>query len=437
MAKDAEPSKPSASLVPAPTADQRKAASGQFERANQVVASGNYDYGIRLLLSCCKLDPANLIYRQTLRRTEKAKYHNNLRGHWLAWLTGWLGRAKVSTALRSAEYLKVLEKGEEVLTRNPWDVGTQMAMAEAADNLGLLDLAIWTLEQARQKAPRGVGLNRALARLYEKRGNFTQAMALWQLIRKVKPDDGEADRKLKDLAASETISRGQYGEAAAAAEGDENKVPSGPTPVIRPKSRPVVDLPPEEKLSPAEERVRREVEPLKARLQADPTSMHLHLQLARVYRQADQLEQARKVLTDGLAATGNAFELTVELLDLDIEPYRRNLAVAEEKLKTNPDDPDLRKLQRKLRKEINTREMELYRQKADRFPTEMSHRVELGIRLVRAGQMDEAIRELQQARNDPKVRWRADGAGALFQGTPQLEAGPAQFRGGPAAAAAQ
>ncbi len=74
-------------VVPTPTPDQRRAAAGQFERANQVIVTGNYDYGIQLLLSCTALDPTNLIYRQALRRTAKAKYRNNMRGHWLAWLT--------------------------------------------------------------------------------------------------------------------------------------------------------------------------------------------------------------------------------------------------------------------------------------------------------------------------------------------------------------
>src|SRR5436305_10980273 len=98
-------STPSPSLLPPPSAEQRRAAAGQFERANQVVAVGNYDYGIRLLLSCCKLDPGNLIYRQALRRTEKGNYRNNLRGHWLAWLSTWPGKARVKSALPSAAYL--------------------------------------------------------------------------------------------------------------------------------------------------------------------------------------------------------------------------------------------------------------------------------------------------------------------------------------------
>jgi len=146
---------------------------------------------------------------------------------------------------------------------------------------------------------------------------------------------------------------------------------------------------------------------LLARLEADPTVPNLYLQLAGLYRRADQLEQAHEVLKRGLGPTGNSFELMLELADLEIEPFRRNLALTEQKLKDRPDDPDLRKIRIRLRKEVNTRELDLHRQKADRYPTEMAHRYEVGVRLLRAGQLDEAIRELQAARSDPRYRCQA------------------------------
>src|SRR5260370_26440002 len=148
-----------ASALPPLSAEHRRVAVGQFERANQVISTGNFDYGIRLLLSCCKLDPANLIYRQALRRTEKTKYKNNLKGSALAGMTSWATKAKIKNAKRTREFVKVLEYGEDILVRNPWDAGTQMDMAEAADELGLLDLAVWLLEQARQKDGQNVTLN--------------------------------------------------------------------------------------------------------------------------------------------------------------------------------------------------------------------------------------------------------------------------------------
>src|SRR5262245_61855715 len=230
---------PPAPAVPPPSPEHRRVAAGKFDRANQVVATGNYDYGIHLLRECCRLDPANLLYRQALRRTEKAKYRNNLRGSRWAWLTAWLGRARLRAALKAGDPLRALEHGEGVLARNPWDVGAQTGMAEAAEALGLLDLAVWSLEQARHKQARDPALNRALARLYEKRGNFLQAVALWELVRKADPGDAEAQEKIKDLGAQDAIVRVQSQEALEDSRlgqrgpGAEGHVPEGHDPAAR------------------------------------------------------------------------------------------------------------------------------------------------------------------------------------------------------------
>ncbi|MGH7225957.1 MAG: hypothetical protein ACRELF_22290, partial [Gemmataceae bacterium] len=419
---------PNASILPPVNAEHRRVAAGKFERANQVVATGNYDYGIHLLLDCCKIDPGNLIYRQALRRTEKAKYRNNLRGSLFGRLMNWPIRARMKTALRARDYLKVLEYGERILTKNPWDVGAQMDMADAAEVLGLLDLAIWNLEQARQKHAFDVHVNRALAHLYEKRGNFMQAIALWEIIRKVKPGDVEAQQKIKNLAANDTIARGQYHTVVRSSEepaeenppAEENAPaePSPPARTARPKKDSTEEAPalgwlpegntppppsrptnketkrqgnkassPSVAAAPANDRLEREAAPIRARLKDDPTSPYLYLQLAAIYRRGGDADKTRAALQEGLGPTGNAFELSVQLADLDIEPFRRNLTIAEEKLKAEPDNAELRRLRTRLRKEINTRELDLHRQKADRYPTEMSHRYEVGVRLLRGGQI--------------------------------------------------
>jgi serine/threonine protein kinase len=197
------------------TSRHLKAALGQFERANQVIAVHNYDYAIHLLLSCCKLDPANLVYRQFLRRLEKAMFQNRLRSTRHAWWTTLPARIMLESAWKAKNFLRVIEYGERILVRNPWDRRTQMIMSEAAENLGLSNLAMWILEQAWQKETHTPALNRALARLYEKRGHLPQAIAIWKLMLREDPDDGEAQWQLKNLGARETIMRGQYEEIVA------------------------------------------------------------------------------------------------------------------------------------------------------------------------------------------------------------------------------
>src|SRR5258708_25316389 len=131
---------PEIHVLPDPSPEQRRIADERLERANQVIASGDYEYGMQLVLTCCKIDPASLIYRQTLRRTQKAKFKNNMRGSRFAVLSTSAHKARIKASKRSKEFLKVLEQGEDVLCRNPWDLGTQLDMAESADAIGLLDL---------------------------------------------------------------------------------------------------------------------------------------------------------------------------------------------------------------------------------------------------------------------------------------------------------
>jgi tetratricopeptide (TPR) repeat protein len=375
-------------VLPYPNPEHRRIAAAQFERANQVIATGNYDYGIQLLITCCKLDPANIIYRQTLRRTEKAKYKNNLRGSRLAGLIPSTAKAKLKVAKHSRNYLKVLEHAEDILASNPWEVQTQLEMAEAADALGLIDVAIWILSEARQKDPNLAIVNRALARLYEKRGNFNQAISLWTLVKKAEPADIEASHKAKDLAAAETIIRGNYEEGPDAVATKLDDTPGGSKAAI------------------PQDRTSREVKALQGRITSNPTHPSPYLQLAALYKRERQYDKAREILQQGLAATGQHFQIVTELTELELEPFRRDLDVTDEKIRQEPENESLRQIRQKLLKEINTREMELYRVKADRNPNELSHRLELGIRLMNLGQLDEAIKELQSARNDSRLLWR-------------------------------
>jgi tetratricopeptide (TPR) repeat protein len=394
--------------IPKPTVEQKRIAQDSFNRAKEAIQSGNLDYAITLMLTCCKLEPANFLYRQTLRKSQKDKYGNNLRGSRFAFISTPRWKAKMKAAKRSRDYLRVIENGEQVLYRNPWDMGTAMDMAEAFDALNLNDLAVFTLDQARQKYPRDATLNRALARLFEKRGDYPKAIVLWQLVKEVNPSDVEAAHKAKDLAASATIQKGNYEEAAAGT-----------------KDSPVLGRI-ESRANEKQEKGTRESEPLKKRIEADPTEPSLYVQLAGIYRKYGQDDRARAALQQGLGPTGNAFQIQLSLMDLDLIPLHAGLEQTEEKLRKlkeksrrieadedveGDEEPlteeELKKRRSKLLKEINTREIAIYRMKADRSPNEVHHRLELGIRLMKADLSDEAIAELQVAKRDEKLKWKA------------------------------
>jgi len=353
--------------------EKRRAAAGLFERAGQSAAANGHAHAARLLLECCRLDPANLLFRQSLRRAAKARYNNNLRGGWFAWLFNWPARIGLRRAEAAGRHLDVFEAAEAILSRQPWDVPAQEALARSADALGLIDLAIWSLEQARQTDPAGRELNRSLARLHERRGNFTQALALWERICADHPADADADARRAQLSR-----------------------PSGPVPPSWPEMA----------AAPADP-VEREASALRKAVEDDPTSAAAHLALARLYRQAGRYEQAHQVLAGGLGPAGNAFELSVEMASLAVEPPRRDLAIALDKLADSPADEALIEIRDALEREVLTRESDLFRLQADRFPNEPRFRHDLGVRLLHLGQIEEAISELTLACADEQLRWRA------------------------------
>jgi tetratricopeptide (TPR) repeat protein len=387
--------------LPTVTPDQRRIAAENYERARQVLQTGNHDYAIQLLRTCCRLDPGNFLFRQTLRRAQKEKFGNNLRGSRFAVFSTPGIKAKVKAAKASRDFQRVLEHGEDVLSRNPWDLGTQMDMAEAFEALGLSDLAVFSLDQARQKYPKDSTLNRALARLFEKRGDYQKAIALWRLVQVAEPKDLEAQSKAKNLAASETIARGGYEEAAAGTK--ESPV------VARIES---ASLEKQDKLG-------REASALLKRIEADPTEPALYVQLAVLYRRHSQPDRSRAALQQGLGPTGNHYTLQLELLELDLLPLRANLEETDARLKAvrargeddtdydGPDEKELAATRSKLKKEVYAREAEILRVKADRSPGELGHRLELGVRLMKLDKLDEAIGELQMVRRDDKLKGQA------------------------------
>jgi len=190
---------------------QTQVAAGQFARASQVLATGHRAYGLSLLLSSCRLDPTNLLYRQALRELQRAR---SKRKSWLvrardSLLIAWT-KFRLLLAQRASDHERVLGLGEEILMRRPWDLSTQLAMAKAAEAAAWPVLAQWILEQAIDPDHFQVSVHRALGLVLEKKGDFRGALKQWKRVAKANPDDVEADKKIRDLHAQETMVRGQY-----------------------------------------------------------------------------------------------------------------------------------------------------------------------------------------------------------------------------------
>jgi tetratricopeptide (TPR) repeat protein len=398
-AAPASEDKDKAPEVPKLTPEARANVVKLFGRAKQVGATGNLDYTIELLIDCCKRDPANLGFRQELRKIEKKKYNDNKKGKPLAPLTTLFTAIKLKTANARKKYLAVIDMAEDVFQQNPWHIGASISQSWAFQQLGLIDLALWTLDQARSAAPEYHRINRPMARLFEQKGQYNQAIQLWRNVAKKCPKDLEASKKAVNLAASATISEGGYDQAASG---------KGPSPIKKEKiesQRAVVEG---ETASEglALERIAKDENMLLKRIADQPANPLSYLQLGQLYRRNDMSDRARDIFQKGLAAVGQHFEIGLEISDLAIDPFRKDLAITEEKLRDDPNNADLKSKRDAQAKEINSRELVFWRTKSDRFPTDTSARFEMSVRLYQAGQPEAAIQEFQKLRTDPKHRVR-------------------------------
>jgi tetratricopeptide (TPR) repeat protein/predicted Ser/Thr protein kinase len=196
------------------TAEQHRSTHAQYQRATEVLARGDFDQGIDLLTACCRLEPANVVYRQALRQAylDRNKRHpaRGIFARFSRWRQRMRSRLGFKKARKKSNHALALELGEEVLRHDPHNLEIQVEMAEAADAAGHLSLAVWLLTQAKVKNDLHVGVNRALARLCEKQKDYQRAMNFWAQVRKADPSDHEAWRKIKDLAVHDTISRARY-----------------------------------------------------------------------------------------------------------------------------------------------------------------------------------------------------------------------------------
>jgi serine/threonine-protein kinase len=189
------------------TLEQARAAAAMHERAVEVLAEGGGDdYARELIGNCLKLDPFNLAYHKTVRDMNR-KGSGGVIGRLVSSLNVLALKSRVRAARSAGDWAKVLEQGEDVLARNPADVETHLALAEAAEKLDLPDLSLWFLEQGHEQAPDSAELMRALARRYEKGKDWQPAIALWEKLRKRDPEDDEARRKIDELTIEDHIAR--------------------------------------------------------------------------------------------------------------------------------------------------------------------------------------------------------------------------------------
>jgi len=366
---------------PIPPAKRRRLQQ-TFEHASKQVAQGQFDYASDLLTQCVLGDPGNAIYTSNFLNNLFRKYNNNKKGSKFAGIKGATTRGSIKKASMSKDWEAVIKSGLEMLKLNPWDVSALSAMAVACEELNFPECQLSYLKTALDANPKDADVNRLCGKALARMGHFDQAITCWHRVEQIKGGDEEAQRAIADLAVERTIHKGGYEGAESSTEVMANKAAQAER-----QGAGGVQLTPEQLLEKA--------------IAKNPEEIANYIELSDLHLRADRYPEAEAVLAKALEASGGELNIRERLEDTQLRRARVQLQIAERQAEEKKTE-DAVKLAKQMKSDLNKLELEVYRSRAERYPTNVGLKFELGLRLKRAGQFNDAIQLFQQARGDSK-----------------------------------
>jgi tetratricopeptide (TPR) repeat protein len=371
--------KPGGGLPPA----KRRRLQMCFEHGTKSAAKGDFDYATNMFTQCVVDDPGNAIYIKQFLVNLAKKYNDNKKG---AGFTSAPKATALKGSIKKSAYSKdwpaVIKTAIEMLKINPWDVSTLSAIANALDELdqdeGQLVYLKWALE-VNGKDP---DVNRLCGRALARMGRFDEAIACWHRVEQAKPNDEEAVRAISDLAVEKTISSGRYEEAKSSTDVMADKAAQADR-----RSEATMKMTPEQQLERA--------------ISKKPDDTSLYVELADLHTREERHTKAAEVLVKALEVSGGEISIRERLEDSQLRGAKHQLDIAKKKAASDK-SPASQELVKKMKAELNSTEMDVFRTRSERYPNNPTWKFELGLRLKRAAQYNEAIKCFQAASGDAK-----------------------------------
>ncbi len=353
-----------------------------WEKGYDCVEKKNFDYAMELLCMALVQDPSFFECRMALRAAQMKKHANAGRmAKMAAVATTAHHLAQAKLALSKKNNFGALAHAEKILCADPENASGHRVIVDASKALNYPQTLISSLQLLKRVNPKDNKLTQELADALEMLGDYDQAEQVMAQLSRLNPDDIYLQQAYRDTAAKATIYRGGYEKMM---EDDEEESESAPSDYT---SEDVL----EEKIYYMEET-----------LQDEPENYKLAVDIARLYVERHDFDRAFEyydwVLEKNPVGDSAIDKAIAEAHEARFEFELRQL---------NPDDPHEAAEHARLIEERDAFMLENCRKRAERYPTMLEFRFELGEWLFRAGDVNEAIQAFQRAQNSPGHRLRS------------------------------
>jgi tetratricopeptide (TPR) repeat protein len=369
--------------------DAPRKARDYFEKGFASMERGSLDYAMDMFMLSLDIEPRLLHVRKYLRGAalKKAKDKNpNALTHILSSITG-LGTFMSASGAIKKKPMEALKLAEKLMRADPLNLTFINLLGRAAVAASMPEVAIQTLEIARDHYPKNVELLKWLGNLYIELKKTRDARLCFEEIYRLRPNDPKALKALKDSAALDTMQKGGWSDAGSYRDVMKDTKESG---LLEQAAKAVKSKDDLDDL----------IRETKGKLQREPDNINYRRALADYLTRAARFDEALNVLLEVRQTTGRADPQ----LDRNISLVRALKFDYEiEKLHAAGDSAGVET----MKKERDTFLFNDTVDRVKRYPNDLQFHYELGVLLFERGSLNEAVQEFQLSQRNPQRRIRS------------------------------
>jgi tetratricopeptide (TPR) repeat protein len=362
-----------------------------FTKGTDALQRDNFDYAMDLFNQILAKEPALYECRKALRTAQMRKAGAG-RGFFKKMLSNagsqpLVAKGHMALSKDPAEALKI---AEQILNGDPQSSGAHKLVVEAATALELPKTAVLSLEILAANSPKDRDVAITYAKALAASGEVGRAEKILADLYRSFPTDNDLAQALKDLSARKTMDEGGY-EALADGKGSYRDI-------LKDKEEAVL-LEQQNRQVKTEDVAERLINEYETRLKAEPKNIKLLRQLAELCTQKKQYDRALSYYEQIKSSeVGGDASLDRNIADTMVRKLDHQASLLD------PNAPDYADKGAKLQAEKQAYQLAECQKRAERFPTDLQIRFELGQLYFRVGKIGEAIQEFQKAQGNPQRR---------------------------------
>ncbi len=346
------------------------------ERGQEALRKNNFEYALKLYLQYLANNPGDVDARKELRAAEMQR-RKGKKGSLLEPLLSLPGMVHLAFLKMMRKHETIIRKCERMLASNPLSLALNVTLAQAAEEAGYPDVAIFSYHVALEENSKSEPTLRSLAGAYREVGDVSKAIETYQALLRVKPDDDEARKAVRDLSAEKSM------------DGWAEKE--------------LVETPKEGGEPEAAKEPKSASEVLKKELAASPDDKDVLLRMVGVLMGERKHSEAASALEGFISKHGGDFELKSRLGELRLREYEDEIKRWEEELKKSPANEGAKERLKRVKGKYNALAIEECKRKLEHYPTDMNLAFKLGELYYEAGQTDKATSQFQRSVKSAKL----------------------------------